>query len=122
MKKILILCGGILVIGAAYLVWQHSRPEHFGAPFTDAPPTSIAQLLAEPPSGTVTVEGEIVRQCPVSGCWFYLKDEKGRQLKVDLGKTLPQLPQRMGRRVRAEGQLVQMGNEPILAGSAVEFK
>jgi len=51
-----------------------------------------------------------------------VKDEKGRQLKVDLGKTLPQLPQRMGRRVRAEGQLVQMGNEPILAGSAVEFK
>jgi len=122
MKKILILCASILVIGAGYLTWLHSRPEHYGAPFSSAPFVSIAQLLDKPVSGDVKVEGQIIRQCPVSGCWFYLDDGKGRQIKIELGKTLPQLPQKIGYRAKAEGRIVQMGNEPVLVGSSVEFQ
>ena len=122
MKKILILCTGILVIGAGYLTWLYSRPQHYGAPFSNAPSISISQLLEKPVSGDVRVEGHIVRQCPVSGCWFYLDDGNGHQIKIDLGKTLPQLPQKIGRRAKAEGRIVQMGNEPILVGSSVEFQ
>jgi hypothetical protein len=122
MKKILILCGSILAIGAGYLIWLHSKPEHYGAPFSNAPLVSIAQLLAKPVPGNVRVDGQIVRQCPVSGCWFYLDDGKGRQIKIDLGKTLPQLPQKIGRRAKAEGRVVLMGNEPVLIGSSVEFQ
>jgi hypothetical protein len=122
MKKILILCASILVIAAGYLIWRHAQPEHFGKAFTGAPAIQIAQLAEKPMSGEVKVEGKIVRQCPVSGCWFYLDDGKGHQFKVDFGKVLPQLPQRIGRTAVVEGELTKTGDEPMLMGSAVEFK
>jgi hypothetical protein len=122
MKKILILCGSILVIGMGYLTWLYSKPEHYGLPFSQAPLVSIAQLTGKPVPGNVKVEGQIVRQCPVSGCWFYLDDGKGRQFKIDLGQTLPQLPQKIGHTAKVEGRLVQEGNEPVLEGNSVEFQ
>jgi hypothetical protein len=122
MKKILVLCASILVIGAGYLVWRYMQAQHFGKAFADAPAIPIAQLVEAPVSSEVRVEGKIVRQCPVTGCWFYLDDGKGHQFKVDFGQTLPQLPQRIGRTAVVEGQLVRTNGEPMLIGSAVEFK
>lgn len=116
------MCAGVLVLGAGYLAWLHSKPEHYGVPFSNAPVVSIAQVLSGPVAGDVRVDGQIVRQCPVSGCWFYLDDGNGHQIKIELGKTLPQLPQKVGRRATAEGRIVQMGNEPVLVGSSVEFQ
>jgi hypothetical protein len=122
MKKILFLCGSILAIGAAYLVWRYLQPEHYGRPFNGARSVSIAQIAANGTEGEVRVEGKIVRQCPVSGCWFYLADGKGHQFKVDFGKVLPNLPQKIGRQAIVEGQWIKSEEEPMLAGSAVEFR
>jgi hypothetical protein len=122
MKKILVLCGSILVLGAGYLTWLHSRPEHYGRPFSNAPEVTIAQLNKNQVAGDVQVKGKIVRQCPVSGCWFYLDDGKGSQVKVDLGKTMPQLPKKIGHEAKAEGRLVQTGDQLVLVGSSVEFQ
>jgi hypothetical protein len=122
MKKILILCASVLVIGTAYMAYLYSRPQHYGRAFTGAPVVSIAQFMEKRTEGDVRIEGKIVRQCPVSGCWFYLNDGKGRQFKVDLGTVLSNLPQRIGHTAIVEGRLIKTEEEPMLAGVAVEFK
>ena len=122
MKKILILCASILVLGAGYAAYRYSLPEHYGKAFAGVPVVSIAQLLDKRVEGDVQVEGKIVRQCPVSGCWFYLNDGKGHQFRVEAGQTLPRLPKRIGHTAIVEGRLVKSAEEPTLAGVAVEFK
>jgi hypothetical protein len=122
MKKIIILCTSILVIAAAYFIWRNAQPEHFGRAFSGAPNISIAQFAEKPMDGDVQVTGKIMRQCPVSGCWFYLDDGKGHQVRIEFGKTLPQLPRKMGRTAVVEGQMAKTSQEPMLIGSAVEFK
>jgi hypothetical protein len=122
MKKIFILCASVLVVGAGYIVWSHMQPEHYGRAFKGARLASIAQIVSRQLEGDVQVEGKIVRQCPVSGCWFYLDDGKGRRFKVDFGPVLPKLPQKIGRTATVEGSLIKTAEEPTLAGAAVEFK
>ena len=122
MKKILVLCASVLVIGAGFLLWHHLQPEHYGRAFKGARPASIAQIVSRQLDGDVQVEGKIVRQCPVSGCWFYIEDGKGLQFKVDFGPVLPKLPQKIGRTAIVEGSLIRTAEEPTLAGAAVEFK
>lgn len=122
MKKILVLCAAILVIGSSYMAYLYSRPEHYGRAFSNVPSFSIAQLISKRVDGNVRVEGKIVRQCPVSGCWFYLDDGRGHQFKVEAGQTLPVLPKKIGHTAMVEGSLVKSSEEPILAGVAVEFK
>ncbi len=122
MKKILLLCASILLIGVGYIAYVYSRPQHYGKPFGGAPVVSIAQILDRRVDGDIQVEGRIVRQCPVSGCWFYLNDGKGHQFKVEAGEVLPNLPQKIGHVAVVEGRLMNSGEEPTLAGVAVEFK
>jgi hypothetical protein len=122
MTKILILCGSILAVGIGYMVFLHLQPEHYGQAFAGAPVVSIAQFIEERMEGNVQIEGNIVRQCPVSGCWFYLNDGKGHQFKVEFGKVLPKLPKKIGHSATVEGRLIKTEKEPTLAGVAVEFK
>jgi len=125
MKKILALCAVILIAGAGAAVWRHSQPEHYGQSFSGAPPATLQQLARQEVSGEsqdVRIEGQIVRQCPATGCWFYLDDGKGNQVKVELGKVVPQLPQKVGDRAVVEGRMVMMGDEAVFAGNGVEFK
>jgi len=125
MKKILILCAAVLVAGAAYVAWRYAQPEHYGHAFTGAPEISVRQLTQKDTTveaKDVRVEGQIVRQCPVTGCWFYLDDSKGNQIRVELGNVVPRLPQKVGQRAVVEGRLVMMGDEPVFAGNGVEFK
>jgi hypothetical protein len=122
MKKILALCASILVIGAGYMTYLYSRSAHYGKAFSDAPLVSIAQFMEKRTEGDVHVEGKIVRQCPVSGCWIYLNDGKGHQFRVEFGEVLPRLPQKIGRNAMVEGSLIKTAEEPTLAGVAVEFK
>jgi hypothetical protein len=122
MKNILILCASVLAIGAGYLGYRYSRPEHYGKAFAGAPAVSIAQFIEKRMDGDIRIEGKIVRQCPVSGCWFYLNDGKGHQFKVEAGQTLPVLPKKIGHMAIVEGRLIKTAEEPTLAGVAVEFK
>ncbi len=38
---------------------------------------SVKQLTSLPPQTHVTLSGEMIEKCPVSGCWFVLKDKSG---------------------------------------------
>lgn len=123
MRNILIACGVLLGIGAAYFFWSRSKPQHFGEPFANAPTVSVSELLDHPADHvkhTVAIEGTVQKQCPVSGCFFYFKDGS-KELKVELGDTLPTLPQKIGSRARVEGQLVEASGSYVFIGKVVEF-
>lgn len=122
MKKILTLCAAVLVLGVAYMAWRVAQPEHFGKAFAGAPTATIARLSHKQVTGDVRVEGKIVRQCPATGCWFYVDDGQGNQVRVELGDIVPRLPQRVGRTAVVEGRLILSDTEPTLAGTGVEFK
>ncbi len=125
MKNILILCSAVLITGFGYAAWRFSQPEHFGGDFVGATQVSVRQLVhdgATQAAGDVRVEGEVVRQCPASGCWFYLDDGRGNRVKVEMSQVVPRLPQKVGSRAVVEGRMVMMGDEAVLAGSGVEFK
>jgi hypothetical protein len=121
----MILCATILIAGIGYSAWRYVQPEHYGNAFAGAPEASLhdlTQQAALKQKLDVRVEGRIVRQCPATGCWFYLDDGKGNQVKVEMAQVTPELPQRIGRRAVVEGRMVMMGDEPVLAGNGVEFK
>ena len=124
MKKILVLCAAILVAAVGYSGWRYVQPEHYGGAFTGVPEVKLYELSHQDTTaktGNVRIENRIVRQCPATGCWFYLDDGKGNQVKVELGQVTPELPQRIGRRAVVEGRMVMMGDEPVFAGNGVEF-
>jgi len=125
MRNILILCGVILLAGAGVVAWRLTRPQHFGPAFSGAPATSIGDLLAKPEEHLgrdVAVEGTITRQCPATGCWLFLKDASGKDIRVEMNTIAPRFPQHTGRRAVVEGRLSKSGDSYEIDGKAVEFK
>ena len=124
MKKILALCGIIVLIEVGYLVWRVSKPEHYGRAFAGAPPIELRELASNPDKYTnveVTVSGKIVRQCPSAGCWFYLEDANKSQVRVEMDGVISTLPRRVGHKATAEGRLAKVGDEYKLFGEGVQF-
>lgn len=125
MRKILILCAAVLAAGGAALAWRLTRPERFGAPFAGAPRVMIADLFERPEEHLgkdVTIEGTITRQCPATGCWMFLRDGGGKDIRVEMNQVAPRFPQRGGRRALVEGRLAKSGESYELDAKAVEFK
>lgn len=128
MKAILILCATILVAAIAVVAWKFTSHEnHFGKPFAGLPSATIPEIVARPDDHLgkpVSVTGKLLRQCPASGCWFYLADpadSKAQELKVEMGDTTPRLPQRLGQLAHVEGQLIKYGEGYEFIGVAVTF-
>jgi hypothetical protein len=125
MKTILILCGVVLAAGLAIFFFAaRGTADHHGNPFRGLPPAEIAALVDRPAEylkKDLRIEGTLARQCPSSGCWFFLKDSGGKELKVEMGDTTPKRPQRLGKRAVVEGQLIRFGDRFEFIGTAVEF-
>lgn len=120
------------ISAAAALAWlflaagcgSKSGQQHFGEPFTDAPQATIEQLLSTPDDYArkpVRVKGLIERQCPATGCWFFINDDKGNSLKVELGDYLPKLPQHIGDNAEVEGEVIRKGAAYEFIGTRVTF-
>lgn len=125
MKIILIGCALIVIGIAGFVFWQSQKPDVFGAPLQGMPKMEIARIAEKPEDHLnmdMRVEGKISRQCPVTGCWFYLKDSGGNELRVELGQVAPKLPPRVGRTAIVEGRLLKMADHYELVGNGVEFK
>ncbi|OGK13463.1 MAG: hypothetical protein A2W80_19675 [Candidatus Riflebacteria bacterium GWC2_50_8] len=125
MKKILLLAL-VLIAGAAFWLMQATQaPTHYGAAFgADVPQMQMKDLYADPDShlaASIVVTGKITRQCPSSGCWFYLDDNSGKQVKIELGHMGIKFPQWLGKNVKVEGQLLKNKDELELVGTAAEF-
>jgi len=98
--------------------------EHFGEPFSAAPLVTVAQLLETPEAfrrQAVRVQGAIVRQCPATGCWFFITDGRGQSIKIELGDYLPKLPQRVGSMAEVEGEWIKKGDGHEFIGTRVTF-
>ncbi|MEW6710678.1 MAG: hypothetical protein AB1403_12705 [Candidatus Riflebacteria bacterium] len=124
MKRIILLC--LIVLGVVIVVWLGRRAagEHFGADFKGFESVQVKdavnpddQLKAK----EISLSGVITRQCPSSGCWFYIKDDAGNQIKIELGHLGLKFPQRSGSRVIVEGKLIQKGSEWQLIGNGATF-
>ena len=125
MRKPLLIVVLVLAAGLGALFLLRSRPDHHGHPFREVPEVALQALLDKPGDHLrkdVRVKGKIVRQCPTAGCWFFLKASDGRELKVEAGDTLPELPQRVGKTAVLEGQLIPFGAGYEFIGTAVEFQ
>jgi len=125
MKTILILCGVLLAGGLAWFLLSHRHPDHFGNDFRGFPATELAKLVDQPADylkKEVRIEGTLSKQCPATGCWFFLKDAGGKELKVEMGDTTPNLPTRVGKAASVEGQLIKYGEAYEFIGTAVEFR
>jgi len=124
MKTILVMCAVILLAGAVFLVWRANRPDHHGGVFKGLKEVQIGEVLKNPSTftnGEIRVKGRITRQCPVSGCWFFLDDGSGKQIKVEMSEVTPELPQNIGKLAAVEGKVVKIGDEYQVAGEGVEF-
>ena len=124
MRKPLLILGVLLAAGLAAFLLSRSRTDHHGKPFRELPEVTLQALLDRPGDylrKDVRVSGSIARQCPATGCWFFLKAPDGRELKVELGDTLPRLPQHVGGTAVVEGQLIPFGTGTEFIGTAVEF-
>jgi hypothetical protein len=124
MRIILGLCFLIIIAGVAILVVTLRGSNHFGAAFVEAPKVAVRDLVKNPTEflgKQVIIEGDVIDQCPATGCFFYF-DDGGQRLKVELSDLAQSLPQRTGAKARVEGQLVPYGSSYQFLGSAVEFK
>ncbi len=125
MKTIFILCGLLLVSAAAIFFFTRSRTDHHGNDFQGFPVVEIAPLVDRPADflkKDATIRGTVVRQCPSSGCWFYLRDSGGKEVKVEMGDTTPKLPRRLSKTATVEGRLIRFGEGYEFVGTAVEFR
>lgn len=125
MKRILILSVLVLVVGIGAVMVAFRSPAAFGQPFKVAAMTGLPEVVKNPTShlvADVRTEGRIVRQCPSSGCWFFLEDGSGSQVRVELGHLGMKFPQHVGGMVEVEGRLTQNGKQLEIVGNSVRFK
>ena len=126
MKAIFIACGLILAGALAWLLWPGpAGGDHFGLPYQGLPAVGIRDLSEHPADflkKDVRISGPVVRQCPAAGCWFFVRGEDGKEVKVEMGDTTPRLPQSMGMTATVEGRLIPFGNEHVFIGTGVEFR
>lgn len=124
MKKILMLCGVVVLAGAVGL-WRYMKmPLVYGA-FTGAPKVAVAEALDHPKDHLhkiIALEDTITKQCTSMGCYFYFYSGD-RSLRVELAEIAMNAPKkRDGRKALVEGQLVPYDGTYQLLATAVEFK
>ena len=123
MKKIIALCGLILLGGALWTWRALQTPTHFGE-FVGAPLVPITELVDRPQDflgKPVAVEGMISEQCKAMGCFFSFHSGT-KALRVELKEIAMNAPMREGRQARVEGQLVPFNGGYQLFASAIDFK
>lgn len=70
---------------------------------------------------TVTLEGEVIQQCPATGCWFRIKDGSGEAF-IDLAPAkLTVQGERVGQHAKVTGKLVKKGAQVRVEAHHVEF-
>lgn len=129
MKKIVTyLIMGILAVGLVSCkpAGPKVEPVYKGEGTYDASAVQevvINDLIKTPEkyAGTfVSLTGKIVTECSV-GCWFFLADEAGNQIHVDLAPQNFNIPQAVGKKVKVIGLFEAAESNLKLSGFVVEF-
>jgi len=124
MRTILIFCGLILAGVIAWILVARPFADHYGPAFRGLGRVELGGLLDRPSDHLkkdVRTRGTVTTQCPGCGCWFFVKDARGRELRVEFGDTCPMLPIRRGRMATLEGQLIRFGEGYEFVATAAEF-
>ena len=88
----------------------------------ETPALSVGDLSENMLGQTVTVEGEVTKQCPASGCWFQVKDQTGEAF-ISLLATDVRLKEKViGQRAEVTGEVVKQGGDLAIKAQNVEFK
>ena len=103
----------IILVVAGFLLYNHFSwdvyaSEKFQAPQEGFQQVSISQLKKSPADymdKMIETNGVISIECP-TGCWFYMKDESGTDIKVELAYDNFAIPQATGKKVRVQGKFV----------------
>lgn len=100
-----------------------SAPASLGEQVKGDVPIVCAACVKEDKLGeTVAIEGEIIQQCPASGCWFRMKDDAG-EVFVDLAPAKLHLSEnREGQHAKVTGRVAKRGAQFRLEAQYVEFK
>jgi uncharacterized protein YdeI (BOF family) len=93
-----------------------------GQPPKEDVPTVCTNCVSDEKIGqTLAVEGEIVQQCPASGCWFRLKDDAG-EVFIDLAPAKLRLTdKRVGQHAKVTGRVAKEGGQLRLEAQHVVF-
>ena len=124
MKYIIMMSVSLLVLGVIGVFLAMRSAESYGDPFKVGPATALRDIVDNPDrflAADVRTSGRIVRQCPSSGCWFFLDDGTGRQVRVELGHLGMKFPQHIGGTAEVEGRLTRDGKNLELVGNGVRF-
>jgi RecJ-like exonuclease len=98
-------------------------PSTIGVPVSGEVPLVCTQCLKTEQylEKTVTIEGEVIQQCPAAGCWFRLKDELGEGF-IDLSPAkLTVQGERVGQHAKVTGKVVKKAGQMRLEAEYVEF-
>jgi uncharacterized protein YdeI (BOF family) len=127
MKRVIITILVIAAVGAGvwYAFGGQQKTQIFGqAPGAEL--TTIAAIQANPAAyldKTVTVEGAITKECPASGCWWYVKDATGEMRADSLGAGFALPLNQTGKKVRTTGKVIKSeGGELELAAVGSSLK
>ena len=129
MKTIIAVALILVLAGSGFLAykmmsWEVYASENYRDGDQDYKPVEIRQLIANSAlymDKKVMVQGSISSECP-TGCWFYVKDTWGNQLKVELSYGKFAIPQRVGKNVKVEGRLALEDDQLYLVGDRVSIK
>lgn len=98
-------------------------PATIGAPVSGEVPLVCTQCLKDEKyvGQTVTIEGEVIQQCPAAGCWFRIKDDIGEGF-IDLSPAnLTVQGERVGQHAKVTGKVVKKGGQMRIEAEHVEF-
>lgn len=118
----------IVLIGIS--IWytvggEGKKNNSFGAG-TQQTITSIGDIQKDPTkylNHVVTVNGELTKECPTSGCWWYIKDKTG-EIRADSASSGFALPLHLqGKNIRTTGKVVktESGDLELVASGAELF-
>lgn len=123
MNKITYIFIAVVGVAPALSGCTKKSNQTYGQPVSGQPSTELEQILSNPADfqdKTVTLEGEIITECP-TGCWFDMK-QGGAVVHVDLKPSGFAIPQKTGRTVRIEGTVKVEGDAIEIIGTGVEIK
>jgi len=109
-----------LVLAAVACGCSGHASHALGAP-ADGTPIAVSAVRQSAPGALVTVRGEMIKKCPVAGCWFILRDESG-SIKVDTqaaGFVVVDVP--LHRAMIVTGRLATNGTERFIDATGVRY-